>query len=382
MTATGEPAALPKRFRWPGPALRELHYRLRSEGDSPARRGAAVALGTFIGCLPLYGAHFLLCTVAARLLRLNRLMAYLASYINNPLTAPFILALSYGIGHRLTRGDWPRLDAHQIASLGLLGLGRDLMTGGAALGLLLGAVLGTAAWGVSLGRNRPGRWQQLFDATGRRYEPAGVFHWEFVRGKLRYDPMYRALAERPELRGTGTILDLGCGRGMALALADAARQEQATHGLESGGKLIGVEVRPEMADVARAALGPGVLIETVDLAEYRPPPADLILLLDVLHYLETGTQDRLLSALSTILRPGGVILVREPDAGLGVRFWLTRAAERLCALARGHWRQRFHYRTAADWGQALQNHGLGVSITPMRNSTPYANVMIEARRRP
>ena len=118
MTTAGEPPIPGQRWRWPGTALRELHFRLRSEGDTAARRGAAVALGTFIGCLPLYGAHLLLCTVTARLLRLNRLLTYLAAQISNPLTAPLLLALSYGLGHRLTQGDWPGFDAAQMANLG------------------------------------------------------------------------------------------------------------------------------------------------------------------------------------------------------------------------------------------------------------------------
>src|SRR6185436_3111688 len=43
--------------------LRELLYRLRTEGGSPPRLAISVALGVFIGCLPLYGIHFLLCFV-------------------------------------------------------------------------------------------------------------------------------------------------------------------------------------------------------------------------------------------------------------------------------------------------------------------------------
>lgn len=382
MTAAGDPADAPRRFRRPAAALRELHYRLRAGGDSPARRGVAVALGTFIGCLPLYGLHLLLCTLAARLFRVNLLLAYLAAHINNPLTAPLVLAASFGLGHRLTRGDWPLPDAARLAGLGPLELSRDLLSGAMVLGLLLGIVLGGAAWGVSSGRRRSDRSAGLLEATGRRYEAAGVLHWEFVRGKLRHDPMYEALALRPELLDAGTILDLGCGRGIALALADVARSSGTARGSPAGEDLIGVEARSRLAAVARAALGTRARIENRDLAGYRLPDADLVLLLDVLHYLDGGTQERLLAEVAGALRPGGVALLREADAGGGARFRLTRASERVCALARGDWRRRFRYRSAAEWDRLLAAHGLDTRVVPMGDGTPFANVMIEARRRP
>jgi len=51
--------------------LRELLYRLRTEGDTPGRQAGAVALGVLIGCSPFYGLHLALCVVFARLLRLG-----------------------------------------------------------------------------------------------------------------------------------------------------------------------------------------------------------------------------------------------------------------------------------------------------------------------
>ena len=134
------------------------------------------------------------------------------------------------------------------------------------------------------------------------------------------------------------------------------------------GELIGVDVRPGAAAVARAALGSAARIDLVDLARYRPPAADLVLLLDVLHYLAGGEQERLLGELAANLRPGGVILVREADAAAGARFWLTRASERARALGRGAWRQRFRYRSGADWLRLLTAHGLEVDMNPCRTA--------------
>ena len=62
--------------------LRELLYRLRVEGGSPGRQAAAVALGLFIGCTPLYGLHLPLCIIFARMLGVNRIKTYLAAHIS------------------------------------------------------------------------------------------------------------------------------------------------------------------------------------------------------------------------------------------------------------------------------------------------------------
>ena len=106
-----------------------------------------------------------------------------------------------------------------------------------------------------------------------------------------------------------------------------------------------------------------------------------MLLLDVLHYLPAAAQERLLARAAACLEPGGVLLVREADADGRARFLATRAAERLCALARGHLRQRFRYRTGEEWRALLAAQCLAVApATPLSAGTPYANVLLEARK--
>jgi len=359
--------------------IQEMHEQLRTEGGTPARHAAAIALGTFIGCMPLYGAHLVLCVTLARLLRLNRALTYLAAHINNPLTAPGLLALSLGAGHRLIEGDWPPMRVAQIVAVGPWKLGRDLLCGSAVLGLFLGAALGGAAYVISLRARPHPDWALVVEETARRYMPAGIIHWEFVRGKLLHDPLYKEIWSRLGTQGGGSILDLGCGRGIALALAHTARRTRSTHPEPAPMVLLGVEVRPGPAHVARAALGDAARVEIADLSDYSPPTADVVLLLDVLHYLDATAQERLLSRIVRALRPGGVLLVREPDASSGMSFRITRAAERLRAIARGSWRQSFHYRAGSDWVRVLGNYGLSVTQQPMDRHTPFSNVLFEAR---
>jgi uncharacterized protein (DUF2062 family)/trans-aconitate methyltransferase len=359
-------------------AIGELHYRLRTEGDSPARYAAAVALGTLIGCLPLYGAHLALCAGIAGLLGLNRLITYLAAHINNPLTAPGLLALSFGVGHRLTHGRWPPLDAKELMRAGPWVLGRDLFLGSIAMGVVLGIVAGGVTWIVARRTRIDPPWDRLTEATARRYLACSHFDWEFVRAKLRRDPLYRSVFARLESIASGSVVDLGCGRGIVLALMATAEAARAPAGGPGPG-MIGVEARTTAAATARTALGARARIEIADLSAYEPPPADAVLLLDVLHYLDDAVQRRLIALVARQLRPGGVVLVRETDAAAGARFHVSRSAERLAAMARGGWRQRFHYRPAAEWAALFESHGLRVSVQPMSRGTPFSNVLLEAR---
>jgi SAM-dependent methyltransferase len=291
-----------------------------------------------------------------------------------------LLALSFGVGHRILEGAWPPAQWAAITSAGPWRIGVDVLSGGAVLGLVLGAVLGSVAYVVSMRARPHPDWAPVVEETARRYMPSGILHWEFVRGKLLYDPLYREVWSRLGAHAPGRIVDLGCGRGIVLALADGARRARSTPDAAASAELVGVEVRPAAARVARLALGDAARIEIADLSDYAPPDADALLLLDVLHYLDAPAQERLLGRVARALRPGGVLLAREPDASSGTRFLATRWAERLRALARGAWRQRFHYRTGSEWVRLLGDQGLAVSATPMDRDTPFANVLFEARR--
>ena len=81
-----------------------LWRRLRGTRQSPARVAEAVALGLFIGCLPLYGLHFLLCLSICVPLGLDLLICYLVANISNPLVAPFLVVLEVELARSCPRG--------------------------------------------------------------------------------------------------------------------------------------------------------------------------------------------------------------------------------------------------------------------------------------
>lgn len=224
----------------------------------------------------------------------------------------------------------------------------------------------------------------LAEATAWRYRSAGRFMHGFVLGKLRHDPVYRALLTQNILPADGLVLDLGCGRGILLALLATARALGMTSGgkRQTGLRLCGIERRASDAEAARGALGGEADILTGDVGSAALPSCRAAILLDVLMYLDRDEQDALLVKIADALEADGLLIVREADAGGGLRFIATRVVERCCALARGHWKQKYGYRSAAQWREKLESLGFVVEVQPMSEGTPFANILFIGMRKP
>lgn len=213
---------------------------------------------------------------------------------------------------------------------------------------------------------------QILAAAAERYRAAGRSAYYFVRGKLRYDPVYRWILERRLLADRSPVLDLGCGRGILLSVLIEAGDRGAPH--------CGVDRSSYALGVARAALPPSVRLAEADAGTTPLPPSAAVVILDVLHYLPRSRQEDLLERVAAALDPDGVLLIREADAGAGRRFRAVRWSERLRSVGRGHFGQRFHYRSAEEWTRLLGGRGLESRAHPVGDGTPFANVLIEARK--
>lgn len=366
--------------------LRKLLYHLRTEGDTPARQAGAVGLGVFIGCSPFYGFHLALCVVFARLLRLNRGLTYLAAHISLPGVWPLLVFGEIQVGRWLRGGGALPIRPAELRRIDPWQFGVDLLVGSVVVGIVLAVPLALLTWRTARSRRRAPEVHDLIEETAYRYLGSGMFDWEVVRGKLRHDPVYLQILRRGLLPSGGRLLDLGCGRGILLSLLVTAR-ERLARGLYPEGwappptlALCGIEASLKAATAARAALGAEAQVDIADLRNAVLPPARAALLLDVLHYLPAAAQEELIARVAAALEPGGLLLIRDADAAGGWRFAATRIQERACALARRHWRQRFHYRSAAEWRRLLESAGFSVEVEPMSMGTPYANVLLAARR--
>jgi hypothetical protein len=86
-------------------------------------------------------------------------------------------------------------------------------------------------------------------------------------------------------------------------------------------------------------------------------------------------QESLLAAMAGALAPGGGMLIREADASGGWRFAAVSFGNRAKAILFGHWRQKFHYRTASEWIRCFERLGFRVDVRDAAAGTPFANVL-------
>ena len=227
----------------------------------------------------------------------------------------------------------------------------------------------------------------LLDAAARPYFGSGEFAWRFARGKLRLDPVFFMLLQRSYLPDRGTLLDLGCGQGLLLALLVAARAQffrgqwpPAWPPPPLNLILQGIELDPDRASEAQCALVDQAQVTRHDICNAVLPPCSAVVLFDVLMYLEERDQLRVLERAAVALEPGGLLLVRETDAGAGFSFRVSRWSERLLEILRGRLRNRLHYRSAIQWAALLESLGFSVGVESMSAGTPFANMLFVARK--
>lgn len=375
-------------FGW----LRGSVHTLRTEGQGPAREAAAIGLGVLIGTSPFYGAHLFMCWLFGRLLGLNRLKVYLAANVSNPLVAPALIFAELQTGAWLRRREVHAFTVETVKTLNPWTFGLDVLVGSLVVGGLLAIAAAGATYAVARRRRQDPGFSTLVSRAADRYVAVGITAWEFARSKLRGDPVYRQVLCGGLLPGGGTLVDIGCGQGLMLALlAEAGRAtdtglSNACGPLPRFERLVGIETRPSVARLARTALEGDATVMDADARHADLGPCDAVLLFDVLQMMPLDHQDALVARFGALLRDGGIMLVREADAAAGWRFTFVRTGNRLKALALGRWRQRFYFRTAAEWSACFSRHGFRVDVREMSGGTPFANVLFslsaDGRSRP
>jgi SAM-dependent methyltransferase len=285
-------------------------------------------------------------------------------------------------GAWLRRGAFHPLTLQTARTTDLSVFGLDILTGSLTLGATLGAALALVTYLSVRGTADDALFVDLVRDASDRYITASIIAWEFARGKLRGDPLYRSTVCGALLPSGGTLVDIGCGRGLTLAMLAEARKRYnegrwpaAWNPPPQFDRMIGIEMRARPAAVARDVLGSDATIVHGDARATDVGPCRAVLLFDVLHMLQASEQEALLASVSAALDRGGVVLIREADASGGWRFAAVRLGNRVKALAFGHWRQPFHFRTTDEWLACLAAHGFAGQVRPMRAGTPFANVL-------
>ena len=360
------------------------------KAPAPAAKTAAVSLGVFIGCLPLYGLHLLICWTVGFALGLNRLKMYLAANISNPFVAP----VAHLRGDADGRVAPPRLVSSAVAA-----------TRSRPQGLASSAWMRSSAacsWAESLAVLAATGTYALVRGSGGDpmlcgSRPPGVGS---VSRRQHHGVGVRARQAPHAIRCTGrhcrpamlppggTLLDIGCGQGLTLALLVEARQAFDERRWPASwpepprfDRMVGIETRPRPAASARKALDGDAEVIHGDARTLTIEPARAVLLFDVLQLLESHEQDALLGSLASRLEPAGVVLIREADPAAGWRFTAVRVGNGLKALVfRTRRTQTFNPRTPGRMARLLCAPRVPQRDAADGRGTPFANVLFRLTR--
>ncbi len=211
--------------------------------------------------------------------------------------------------------------------------------------------------------------QTLFDAFWPHSRPTAFYRRARGRGDLI------SLEALVYLRPDATVLDVGGGQGI-LCLLHAL-----VHGGEQQRTVIDWDrAKLDLGGAVAADLGLPVTYIAGDVREAELPPHDAIACVDVLHYAPAAQQDELLLRLADRLAPGGTLLIRDVDGGLGWRSRMTWLQEKFSLLFQISLATELHMRPANDITAVLRSQGLDVVVEPAWGNTPFANVLILATR--
>jgi SAM-dependent methyltransferase len=223
----------------------------------------------------------------------------------------------------------------------------------------------------------------LLEHATQPYRSAGHFAWHFAKGKLNGDPAFFGLLERGLIPDAERLIDLGCGQGLLASWLLAARAMY-----ESGdwpalwpaapkiAEIWGLELMPKDVLRARAALGELAQFEHGDIRTTDFGVANVVIILDVLHYLNFDEQEKLLQRIRNTLPVGGTFITRIGDAAGGLPFHFSKWVDHAVFFLRGHRSSKVYCRTLIEWLEVLKRNGFETETLPMHKGTPFISVML------
>jgi len=228
----------------------------------------------------------------------------------------------------------------------------------------------------------------LAKQAAARYPARDRMARHFAYGKLTRDPVFHNLLARGRLPANARVLDLGCGQGVLGSLLEAAR---AAHRLcewpkewaaaPNPRRIRGIDLMQKDVERARASIPEGEWV-CGDIRTTEFGPADAVVILDVLHYIDYDAQREVLERVRDSLDGRGVLILRVGDESASLRFRITHAVDLAVMRLRGHRISRLYCRPVAKWKDELARLGFDVEEVPMSAGTPFANVLLVSRLGP
>ena len=193
----------------------------------------------------------------------------------------------------------------------------------------------------------------------------------YAKGKVASDWIYRQLYERiePDTR----VLDLGSGVGLLGLMLVEKSQGCVIHGIEwDERKVVFAQRLTTPASACEVQQG--------DILKEPWPPADVIVLVDVLHYFPESVQKKLLQRIAQHLEPGGILFLRVMNKDVKGRARVTRILEKAAVAFRWNRAKDIHWRSLKEIQDDLIALGLQPTICQSGFQLLDGNCLIAARK--
>lgn len=191
----------------------------------------------------------------------------------------------------------------------------------------------------------------------------------YTRGKLRGDPVYRAVLDH--LRGTtAPLYDVGCGVGLLEFFLRESGFVNPITGIDH-------DERKVAQANAVAKRYEGLHFERADARDAMPAGVN-VALVDVLHYFSEPDQKRILVNAAAAVPPGGLVIVRDAIRDGSLRYGLTAAQERFSRAIRWLRAERLNFPVREQITSPFD--GFAAEIVPLWGRTPFNNYLFVFRR--
>lgn len=169
----------------------------------------------------------------------------------------------------------------------------------------------------------------------------------------------------------GTILEVGCGYGYVSNYLS----------LESPGRfIVGNDVAIERVRLAEKTIGGRHNIQFLakDCRDIKRNDFDGVIIADVLHHVPYPEQEKILVDVYGKLKPGGVLVLRETDKKMRLRYFIFNYL--LEWLLYFH-TEKLNFRKASEWRRILESIGFEVKdVIPNHPLFPYITVLFVSRK--
>ena len=182
----------------------------------------------------------------------------------------------------------------------------------------------------------------------------------FARFKLQFDPMFEELPRYLAYRvNAKAIIDIGCGYGVPACWCLEYFREAQVYGIDPNPERVRVTA---VATGDRGSISVGWAPEIPEVAQ----PVDIVLLLDILHYLDDATVAALFRKSFAALAKEGILVTRFVIMPGGRPSWSWHLEDRRIRISR---RQPW-YRSPEKVSQLMQKAGFTISLSEVSVGNP------------